>query len=270
MNDRGRQGARIRAPEQTPGRRRTGGRVFGVGLFGDNKVGGDRFPGEISRCSATTGRPSRRFEKAALEGQRQAAGQGSGGWGEGSVRHSSVCQKGRLGREVRRPAHQRSARRAAPQAQDQASKARAKGARPPPLAPASQRHAPPNLPTKTPLSIPNKRNKPPPNNANHNHATNLTLTSITLPPTSKKQQPKTTTQTSLSKQTQNPQTTTQPPNHPIPTSIQLNPLTTTAEGRHSIVNVFGQPHLAISKRAGKPGGCARTIRTPIRSPPACK
>jgi hypothetical protein len=37
---RGNQGARIRAPERASRRRRTGGRVFGVGMFGVNKVGG--------------------------------------------------------------------------------------------------------------------------------------------------------------------------------------------------------------------------------------
>jgi hypothetical protein len=43
----GSQGARIRAPERAPGRRRTGGRVFGVGVFGVDKVSGDRFPSEF-------------------------------------------------------------------------------------------------------------------------------------------------------------------------------------------------------------------------------
>ena len=242
------QGARIRAPERAPRRRRTGGRVFGVGVFGVDKVGGDRFSGEIRGARRRWRDLLEGPEEGAVEGQGQVEDQGSVVRGEGAMRHSSVRKEGQLGREVqRRPTKDRPGE-PPPQARGPSREQGPVPERarpPPPLAPASRRQAPSN-------SQPQPRNEP-------------LLTITTLPPFHQK----TTTKNNNPNHFLNnhKSTTTNPIPQPTsnPTSIQLNPLPSTAEDRHTIVNVFGQPRKTAPKPFGKPGGCGRRIRAPVRS-----
>jgi hypothetical protein len=223
MNDRGRQGARIRAPHQASTRRRTGGRRSTPRKFADDKGQQRPFPGRDRHSSTTLARASRVPEK------------GAGGVPNPAKRPSSVVrvmgslkrldqQEKRLGREVRRRSPRQPGRAAATKHRDQPRPRTAQMRPSPPLAPASQRHAPPNLPTKPPPLDPlqtqqttSEQRQPQPRNEPH-------LASITLSPIIKKTtKPKTTTQTSLSKQTQIHKPQPNPPT--IQTQPQSNPTT---------------------------------------------
>lgn len=84
-----------------PWERRTGAGVFGVGMFGNNKVGGDRFPDEVEVIGGGGETFAECLKRARSETETRRKAK-LGRQGRGVAEALPACKKGRLGREVRR------------------------------------------------------------------------------------------------------------------------------------------------------------------------